>query len=251
VDRKQYLLTRLDEIGVRLRENDNALALLALGSVGVELDRLDEFSDLDFFVIVKVGSKQAFLENLDWLAVRPIVYQFLNTVDGYKLLYDDGIFGEMAVFEPHELAHIPFAKGRVVWSAAGFDATTLKPPKREFHEKPLEWHVGEILTNLYVGMARYRRGEKLSALFFIQYYAVARLIELAARIETPQPAHDDDFSPERRFEQRFPQLAQQLSQFLTGYERTPEAAKAILEFMDAHFEVNEAIKRAILALAEE
>ena len=39
--------------------------------------------------------------------------------------------------------------------------------------------LGEALTNLYVGMAREKRGEKLSAMRFIQGYAVDRLLELA------------------------------------------------------------------------
>jgi len=40
------LLTRLDNIGRDLAQSDHALALLGLGSVGLELDRLDAYSDL-------------------------------------------------------------------------------------------------------------------------------------------------------------------------------------------------------------
>jgi len=45
----QILLTRLDDIGRSLDSTGRALALLGLGSVGLEADRLDQFSDLDFF----------------------------------------------------------------------------------------------------------------------------------------------------------------------------------------------------------
>ncbi|KPB04498.1 hypothetical protein [Bacillus sp. CHD6a] len=57
--RKERLLRRLDEIGLSLERTQGALLLLGLGSVGNELDRLDEFSDLDFFVIVKPGYKRS------------------------------------------------------------------------------------------------------------------------------------------------------------------------------------------------
>ena len=46
-----------------------------------------------------------------------------------------------------------------------------------------EWSLGEALTNLYVGLSRLRRGEKLSAMRLIQYHAVDRILELSEKIE--------------------------------------------------------------------
>ena len=110
------LLNRLDEIGRSLERSGHALALIGLGSVGVELDRVDSFSDLDFFVIVEEGYKRAYLDSLKWLSdIHPVAFSFLNTEDGYKLLFEDGIFCEFAVFAPDELKNIPFAPGRIVW----------------------------------------------------------------------------------------------------------------------------------------
>src|SRR5574338_611622 len=107
----QHLLQRLDAIGGSLSESGTALALLGLGSVGAETERLDAYSDLDFFVIVKPGCKPDYLASLEWLAaVHPLAYAFLNTADGYKALFADGIFCEFAVFEPQELAGIPFTR---------------------------------------------------------------------------------------------------------------------------------------------
>ncbi len=51
----QSLLKRLDEIGLSLERSGHGLALLGLGSVGLELDRIDAYSDLDFFAIVEAG----------------------------------------------------------------------------------------------------------------------------------------------------------------------------------------------------
>jgi hypothetical protein len=250
-DRKDLLLKRLDEIADALAASGHGLALLALGSVGVELDRLDAYSDLDFFVIVETGHKAAYLDSLDWLAAaHTIAYAFQNTHDGYKLLFSDGIFCENAIFEPQELADVPFAPGRVVWQAEGFDSTLLEPRVQFPKPKTAEWLLGEALTNLYVGMARYRRGEKLSALRFVQGYAVDRVVELSAFIATEQPAHKDPFTAERRFEQRFPTISDHLPQFLQGYDATPESTRAILAFLEQHFDINPAIKAAILEMCD-
>lgn len=245
----QAFLDRLDAIGQSLKDTGKALALLGLGSVGQETDRLDDYSDLDFFVIVKEGHKNAFIENLDWLSsICPIAYHFKNTVDGYKLLFEDGIFCEFAIFELRELANIPFSGGRVVWKDDTFDESLASPQPRIANRQTVEWLLGEALTNLYVGLGRYHRGEKLSAARFIQGYAVDRVLELAAALETPRPGHEDRFALERRYEQRFPGIAARLPQFAQGYKRSRESARAILDFLDAHFEVNASIKKAILEL---
>ena len=48
---KERLLQRLDEIGLSLAGTGHALALLALGSVGTEPDRIDAYSDLDILAV--------------------------------------------------------------------------------------------------------------------------------------------------------------------------------------------------------
>jgi hypothetical protein len=122
------LLARLEAIGQSLAQSGQGLALLGLGSVGLEVARLDAYSDLDFFAIVQPGHKANFLNDLTWLErVHPLAYHFQNTVDGHKALFADGIFREFAIFEPHELASIPFAPGRIVWQAEDFDPRLAVP----------------------------------------------------------------------------------------------------------------------------
>src|SRR5258706_1288994 len=235
------LLERLDASGKSVARSGHALALIGLGSVGLELDRLDAYSDLDFFAIVADGYKARYIENLDWLsAVAPVAYHFRNTVDGHKLLFQDGIFCEFAVFERAELAAIPFAAGRVVWKQPGVAETIGTPVKSGMAPttREADFLVNEALTNLYVGLGRLRRGEALSAARFIQGYAVDRLLELAPQLEPEQPAHADAFVLERRCEQRFPNLAQALPGFVQGYKRSRESAAAILSFLEQHAEVN-------------
>ena len=247
------LLTRLDEIGQSLAQSGHALALIGLGSVGEELHRLDEYSDLDFFAIVETGYKRRYIENLDWLSnLAPVAYHFLNSPDGYKLLFADGIFCEFAVFELQELQGIPFAPGRIVWKREDAPETIHRPAKEPVRslKRPQEFLIGEAITNLYVGMGRDKRGEKLSAMRFIQGYAVDRLVELAETIEPEQNVTRDIFVNERRFEARHPITARELPSWVQGYERNRESALAILSFLEEHFEVNQAIADAIRKLCE-
>lgn len=249
MNHKAKLLTRLEEIGRALAQTGNALALLGLGSVGLERDRIDQYSDLDFFALVKAGHKQAFMDDLSWMsAPAPIAYHFKNTPDGYKLLYTDGIFCEFAVFELHEMEHIPFAAGQIVWKDPTFDESILVPTQPKEEPLNVEWQLGEALTNLYVGLGRYHRGEKLTAARFIQNYALDRALQLSTLIEKAQPGHADIFMIERRYEQRYPITAAKLGRFIGGYDYILESAAAILDFLDQHFEINPAMKQAITSL---
>jgi lincosamide nucleotidyltransferase B/F len=236
----QSLRPRLDEIGHSLEQSGHALALIGLGSVGLELERLDAYSDLDFFVIVEEGYKPSYLTSLQWLSsVNSIAYRFLNT--------EDGIFCEFAIFEPNELKNIPFASGRIVWKRADVPDTVGQSVSMltSQSKRNKEWLLGEALTNIYVGLNRDKRGEKLSATRFIQGYAVDRLLELVEYIEPAKEVHRDLFVNERRFEQRFPGIAAELSLWIQGYDNNPESALAMLDFLEKHFEINQAIAKAI------
>jgi hypothetical protein len=252
-DKKQQLLDRLNEIMLSLERSGHALALMGLGSTGQAADRLDAYSDLDFFVIVEEGYENLFRDNLDWLsAICPLAFYFKNTVHGYKALFEDGIFIEFAVFGPAEIEEIPYADARVIWSASPVFTATLSANNRRPRERrqEVEWLVGEALTNLYVGLSRYRRGEKLSAARFIQGHALDRLIDLSEYIE-PEPQHGrDPFSKTRRYEQRYPNLAPELPNLIQGYDRCVESALANLDFLEQRFEVNEAMRAEILNLAQ-
>lgn len=244
----RLLLERLDSIARSLEGSGHALALIALGSVGLELERLDAFSDLDFFVVVEAGHKRDYLDDLGWLErVHPVAFAFANTVDGYKLLFSDGILCEMAVFEMDELPAIPYAPGRIVWKQPqvpdSISVPVIAPPVPT--RRDASWLLGEALTNLLVGVMRERRGEKLSAARFIQGYAVDRVVELAEEIEPSRGNAGDAFARERRFEQRHPEMAGRLGDFVQGYDHNRESALAILAFLEQHFAVNAALADAI------
>jgi lincosamide nucleotidyltransferase B/F len=247
VSMKELLLKRLNKIAQSLEDSNHALALIGLGSVGLELERIDEHSDLDFFAIVENGFKQDFLQNLEWLtSLASVAYVFQNTQDGFKLLFEDGVFCEFAVFEMPELANIPFAAGRIVWKKTDINQDIASPKLESVqHQHSLVWNLGEALTNILIGVKRFYRGEKLSAARFVQQYAVDRVLELQESLQTTDQKGRDPFNPERRLEQRHPEMKAYLSTFVQGYERTPESALAILAWLEQHFEINQGIVKTI------
>lgn len=248
------LLQRLNDIARSLQSSGSARALLGLGSVGTELNRLDEYSDLDFFVIAKNGMKQQLIQDLSWLSsIAPLAYHFQNTKDGHKVLFDDGIYCEFAVFEEEEMASAVFSAGRIIWKEHDFDESVCVPKKQSmpFVPENLEWAVGEALTCIYVGLCRYARGEKLSGTRFIQSYAVDMIVSCSSYFEQELPASKDQFQHERRYEQRFPQLANRLPSVIQGYERSPESALALLSIIEEFVPVNQILKQKIHTLAEE
>lgn len=247
---RDRLLQRLDEIGRSLAQWPTAMALIGLGSVGRELDRLDDYSDLDFFVIVEGHDQQRYRDDLSWLSgAHPLAFAFRNSDHGHKFLFEDGIYGEMAVFGPEELATAVYSPGRIVWrrddAPESWAAPAVWPPRRDPPEP--DWLLGEALTNLYVGLGRFRRGEKLSAFRFIQQFAVDRVLDLLA-LAAGNRAGGDLLDRPRRFERTHADLAAELPSFMQGYERSPESAAAILAALDARYELDPVMKAAIVGL---
>lgn len=244
-------MKRINEIVQVLIQIPDALALVGLGSTGAEQYRLDDYSDIDFFIIVRSGTKAKFIENLDWLAnICLIVFAFQNTPDGYKVLFEDGVFVEFAVFEPDEVQQVPYHAEKIIWerfSGASPTSNIHKIIDLETSKNPI-WLVNEALTNLYVGLHRLKRGEKLSAARFIQQYAVDRILDLAQYIEKERPNQVDPFGKERRFENRFPATAKKLPKFVQGYNRSQQSAFEILVFLETNFEINSSIAAEIRAL---
>jgi len=254
MSKKESLLQRLDEIGKSLERNGGALLLLGVGSVGIETERMDEYSDLDFFVIVKPGEKDRYINRLDWLEeVHSLAYSFKNSDVGYKILFEDGIYGEYAIFEERELANASYPEGRVVWKDPSYHNTGIAKPSKPVPSKKrdsLDFPLNEALTNLYVGLGRYARGERLSATRFVQSYAVDNILSVLHLLEQEVDYFPDPFGMERRVEQRYPRFADMIGGMIQGYDRVPESALRILNFIEEVYPVNPRLSAEIRRLAQ-
>jgi hypothetical protein len=246
------MLRRLDDLAAHLATRPDTVALLGLGSAGADHDRLDAHSDLDFFLIVADGATARYVDSVDWLAAPcPVAYSFANERHGRKARYADGIFVEYAVFTVDELRRLPFTGARVVWQRADAPpglADCGAPPGPATPYDTVEFHLNEALTNLYVGLHRELRGERLSASRFIQSYAVDRVLALL-RLTGPDAGHRrDPFDPSRRVEQAYPVEVLPLAAMVPGYAANRAAARTILDWLTARFPVDPGLGAAIREL---
>ncbi len=237
----QALLARLDQIGQSISQQEGMIALVGLGSVGVELDRLDEQSDLDFFVITAIGFKKRYIEDLSWLdRVKPVSYRFKNSDDGYKFMFEDGIYGEFAVFDEKEVPNVTQSEGRIIWMKKDTvieHLTDSKGHQPVIYEKNVHFRIEEALTNLYVGCSRAIRGERLSGYRFVESYALGNLLSVICHFENKVEGYHDAFSIERRFEEHFPTF-HSLPSMVQGYWNISKSAQAILDYIALRYEIN-------------
>ncbi|WP_051457525.1 hypothetical protein [Acholeplasma granularum] len=232
------LLDRMQLIADGLNKFEDVICLLGLGSL-YETDRLDDYSDLDFFLIVKNGCKDKFIKDLSWLSNIPVTYLFKNTPDGYKFFYEDGIYGEFAVFSEEEISKAHYNKGKIFYLKEGYDPILLKT---ENEPKPktvyIDYNMNEALTNIYVGLTRLKRGEVSSATTFIQTYAYNNILEIIDTIFPKEEGFKDLYVNERRIEFRHSNIFQILSNMKQGYLKNKESAGFIIDFINENLSPN-------------
>ncbi|MEU8244357.1 hypothetical protein AB0C07_39385 [Actinoplanes missouriensis] len=246
----QPTLRRLDELATFLADRDDTLAVLGLGSAGAQRARLDEHSDLDFFVVVEDDARWRYVERIDWLeAPCPLLFSFAHERNGRKALYEDGVFVEYVVLTAAELTRIPFCAARVVWrradAPAGLAQSEAPMPRTPYDT--VDFHLNEALTNLYVGLHRELRGERLSAFRFIQSHAVDRVVSLM-RLSSGEAPYRDPFDVTRRVERAYPADVLPLAAMVPGYAHNTAAARTIFEWLGKRYPVHPGIGAAITAL---
>lgn len=227
---KIRLMDRLQDIELSLNTRPEVLALVAVGS-SANLERMDEYSDLDFFVVTQDTYKDAYIQDLSWLnsIMKPGFY-FKNTKDGYKYFFEDGVYCEFAVFSESEFKEIGPQESRFVFNKNELSL----PPTTSIIKKDIpesSFLIGEILTNLYVGLSRFYRGEKLSSFKFIQVYAVDNLLSLLGSAQ-------DYYDTSRRVESSELLGRFTLDSFMQGYEKGPMSAICILDYLNNNFEID-------------
>jgi lincosamide nucleotidyltransferase len=244
------LLQRLGQISDGLKYVDGVMGLIGLGSIGIDKNRLDKYSDLDFFVIVSPDAQEQVIESTTWLtSVGELDFIFKNSDHGCKALFHDGVYVEYAVFTLAQYRAWNIPGGHVLW-AKECDELFGITDAGQLMKKSLKtenFYLNEALSNLYIGLLRLHRGEKLNATRFIQSLAIDNVLEL---IDTRYggKTRQDFFVLDRRIESRISGSEDLLTSFVTGYTSNVHAAKAIIDWLDQNYPCNQNISARINAL---
>jgi len=239
----------LHRLALALGDRGDVLAVLGLGSAGVERERFDDYSDLDFFVVVDDdAAKRQLLQDVGWLErTGDLAFSFVNDANGRKALLHDGTLLEYAIFTAAELRGLSFTGARVVWRRADVPddiARSGRPPTQP-GPPMVDFHLHEALTNLWVGLQREQRGERLAAFRFIQVFAVDRVLALL-RLTGAAPAHRvDPFDPTRRVEARYTAEQLPLASMVPGYEHNVAAARVTYAWLAARWPIHPALAAAL------
>lgn len=215
------------------KTNPKVIGLVLVGSTA-ETDRVDEWSDHDFFVITKSGDQESLRQDLSWLPrSEEIAFSLRETEHGLKVLYKWGGVLEFAIFDPAELRactvnHYRLAFGDVeVESALAEAAGRLTQIVKGDDVSDFRL----FLSVLVIQVGRARRGELITAGNGIRGTATMALL----RVLTRRLAGDcqlDRLDVTRRFEFAHPVIGMAISSALA---REPEeAAKELMRISDTY-----------------
>lgn len=213
---------------------DDVLGLVLLGS-GAQRERLDEWSDHDFYLVVRDDAAEAMRRDLSWLPEHErVVLAPRETEHGLKVVYDDGHVLEFAVATLAEVAsfgtnhHVVLLdRGGVTEAIGSAYAQTPQPAPVD-----VDRALGLFLSLLLIGVGRARRGELVAAGAHVRTYAVGELLSAWTAAVPPQGgALVDHLDRRRRFEDAYPQLAE----LDATLGQDPEsAASALLDLAEQH-----------------
>lgn len=212
-------LERFLDYSARLAANADAdadvLGLVLLGSTA-ETFRVDEWSDHDFFWVVKNGEGERYRNDLSWIPdIESAVLHPRETAHGLKVVFTDGRVLEFAVFEDSELElaglnayAVPVDKTNIAERCAALAKKSADQPAFDW-AKEFELFLSLIL----IGVGRARRGEVLIAGQFIRSYVLNHLLGLIRSAHAPVPGTEgkqDNLNRFRRFEVQYPSLSRRI-----------------------------------------
>ncbi|MCC6617312.1 MAG: hypothetical protein IT320_27815 [Anaerolineae bacterium] len=230
-----------DALQRNLERDPRVLGLMAAGSMADTSHPPDQWSDHDFWLVVEPEAVTWFRTHSEWLPdSETLVMYFKETQhDGLKAIYGSGHLLEFAVSDREGIVRARVNDYRLLIDRAGL-AADLARIQRETEAEATVFAgddvslIGQYLTNLLVGVWRYRRGEIMSGRQLItvsSLHALLRLIPKHFPVETP--AALDNLDPLRRIELAYPTLGAQINAILRL--EPDRAALALLDFTDALF----------------
>jgi hypothetical protein len=201
-----------DELTGRLRADERAIGLVAVGSMADRDYSPDEWSDHDFFVITQPGGQEELRNDLSWLPHDDrIALSVRETEHGLIVIYDDGHLLEFAVFDLEEIALAGVNRYRVLLDRGGVEERTKHVAANPRPSRDDAFLFGKTVTAALVATGRARRGETLSAAFLVTW-AMTYLNRLLIRtLPSTNASLLDGFDSLRRFERAYPELGTELA----------------------------------------
>ncbi len=224
------------------------IGLIFVGSAAAT-HRVDEFSDQDFFLVVKQGSGESFRQDLSWLPNQgEIALSPRETAHGLKVVYQSGDVLEFAVFEDSELELASVNDYKVVLDNQDLAPRMAKIAARSIpktFDRAREFEL--FLSLILIGTGRAKRGEILAAEQHIKSAAMDFAIKLI-RNQRANNQKADSLNGFRRFEQDYPDLAVELHR-IALLESEP-AAKALCELVMHELKATESERVQYLVVAK-
>lgn len=215
------------ELVARLAADARVVGVVAAGSMAEREYVPDEWSDHDFLVITVAGAQEEMRADLSWLPhADEMAMSFRETAHGLKVVYGDGHMLEFAIFDLDEVGLVALNRTRVLVDRGGVQAR-LDETIRGRDQPTDDFLFGMTVTGALVAAGRGRRGETLSAQFFVMQ-ALRHLCALIAHVVPAANASVlDDLDGLRRFERVYPELGEELAEIA---RRAPtDAAVALLD----------------------
>ncbi len=209
---------------------DDVEGLVLLGSTAAT-ERVDAWSDHDFYLVVKQGREEHFRTHLDWLPDQDdIAFWARETDHGLKVVHRSGAVLEFAVANSVEVSSFGGSPYRVALDRTDVTARMLvtKPPGASGDDLT-DFRI--FLALLVIGLGRAARGEELAAGELIRVYALLRLTNLLRRHTEPDGAAPaDPYNPLRRFEAAYPKLGRALGDALA--KPAAQCGRALFDLAD-------------------
>ena len=99
----EKFLSYQDQLTDLVAQRPEVIGLIFVGSAAAT-ERVDQYSDQDFFLVVQAGTGESFRQDLSWLPNwQQIALHPRETAHGLKVVYQNGDVLEFAVFEDSEL----------------------------------------------------------------------------------------------------------------------------------------------------
>lgn len=255
--KSELIKQRLEQIRGVIAAQNHTLAMLIPGDNSHAHAMRDDDCDIGLMLLVEPGYKQKFLEDINWLAdIQHIAFEFRRSPGHFRFLFSDGIFCDLTVMEKQELETQPISAENIAWQhpALHTEIFDMAVPQSSRHHRDAiieyddpQWLLGELLTNLLIGLRRFNKGEKLSAFYLIQHHALSRLLTLNRQWQRQTNGATNGASMMSQcVERNYPQLSHVLPDFAQGYDASPRSALAILNYVEQHAGINYFIKDQIL-----